>query len=297
MTAVIPKEIAVFLKPKEIKGIDTVYYVNYRAKNQIRKNSPVEIVVPSSTQDLTLLSASRLHVRARILDEAGKPLSWSDPTTGGDTPDVAVVNLAVASIWRQIDLQLNTQIISPNISVNYPYKAIFDTLLNYSSDAKKSSLQAQGFYKDLAYQFNSSSNSGHLLRKKLFEHESVADFEGPLFLDVCQQERAILNGVEILIKAFPSSDSFRLLSGNRTPYQVEILDCYMRACHIKLNPTAVVGINDQLKRTPTIYPMLTSSLKAYTIPSQTFMYSLEDIFNSFVPAELCIAFVKSKAYS
>ena len=79
--------------------------------------------------------------------------------------------------------------------------------------------------------------------------------------------------------------------------QVEILDCYLRVCHIKLTATAVLGINDQLKRTPTIYPMLTSSLKAYTIPSQTFMYSLEDIFNSFVPAELCVAFVKSKAYS
>ena len=33
------------------------------------------------------------------------------------------------------------------------------------------------------------------------------------------------------------------------------------------------------------------------IPSQTFMYSLENIFNSFIPAQLCVAFVKSKAYS
>ena len=80
----------------------------------------MEIVIPASTQDLTLLSASRLHVQARILDEEGNPLGWSDPLKGGATPDVAVVNLALASLWRQIDLQLNTQIVSPNISVNYP---------------------------------------------------------------------------------------------------------------------------------------------------------------------------------
>ena len=136
---------------------------------------------------------------------------------------------------------------SPNISGNHPYKAIFDTLLNYAYDAKKSSLQAQGFFKDIADQFNDSSNAGHALRKKLFEHGGVADFEGPLFLDVCQQERAILNGVEVLIKAFPSADSFRLFTRENATYQVEILDCYLRVCHIKLTATAVLGINDQLK--------------------------------------------------
>lgn len=298
MSSVVPKEIALFLKPKEIKGINSVYYVNYRAKNQIRKNSPVEIVIPSSTQDLTLLSASRLHVKARILDAEGNVIGFTDPDSSSATPDVAIVNLMAASLWRQVDLQLNTQIISPHISVNYPYKAIIDTLLSYSGEAKKATLQAQGYFKDEAYNFNASSNTGHILRKRLVEHGQVLELEGPLFLDICQQNRAILNGVEILIKAFPSADDFRLFSPeDGASYQVEILDVFLRACHIKLQPTAVVGINDQLKRTPAIYPLLTSSIKAYTIPSQTYTYSLEDVFNSYVPAELVVAFVKSKAYS
>lgn len=294
--SVVPKEIALFLKPKEIKGINNVYYVNYRAKNQIRKNSPVEIVIPSSTQDLTLLSASRLHIKARILDENGEPITWTDITQSSATPDVAIANLMAASLWRQVDLQLNTQIVSPHISVNYPYKAIIDTLLNYSGEAKKGALQAQGYHKDTAYEFN-DFNGGHLARKKLTELGRIVDLEGPLYLDICQQNRAILNGVEILVKAFPCADSFRLFTTEGHAYQVEILDVFLRACHIKLQPNAVVGINEQLKRTPAIYPLLSSSIKAYTIPAQTYTYSQEDIFNSFVPSELVVAFVKSKAYS
>ena len=245
-----------------------------------------------------MLSQSRLHVKARILDENGDPLNWIDVDTSSETPGVSIVNHMAASLWRQIDLQLNTQIISPHISVNYPYKAIIDTLLNYSSEAKKSSLQAQGFYKDTAYQFNDSSNSGHIKRKKLLELGQIIDLEGPLYLDICQQNRAILNGVEILIKAFPTADAFRIFTKiDGKAYQVEILDVFLRACHIKLQDSAVVVINEQLKRKPAIYPMLTSSIKAYTIPAQTYTYSIEDSFNSYVPAELVVAFVKSKAYS
>ena len=294
----VPKEIALFLRPKEIAGINHVYYVNYRAKNQIRKNSPVEIVIPASTQDLTLLHESRLHVKFRILDKNNEPITWVDVLTSAATEDVAVVNHMAASMWRQVDVQLNQQLVSPHISVNYPYKAMIDTLLNYSNEAKKSWLQAQGYFKDMAYQFNESSNSGHIARKKLSELGQIVDLEGPLYVDICQQKRAILNGVEIFLKLFPSADAFKLFSKTADEaYQVEIIDVFLRACHIKLEPTAVVGISESLKSKPALYPMLTSSIKAFTIPAQTYTRSFEDMFNSQVPHELVVAFVKSKAYS
>ena len=91
------------------------------------------------------------------------------------------------------------------------------------------------------------------------KHGQIVDFEAPLFLDVCKQNRAILNGVEILIKAYQSADEFRLFNVSGETYQVEIVDCFFRACHIKLDPAAVVGINEQLKRSPAIYPLMTSS--------------------------------------
>ncbi|MCF1459670.1 MAG: hypothetical protein LPH21_19610, partial [Shewanella sp.] len=42
---------------------------------------------------------------------------------------------------------MQQKVITPNVSTNYPYKAIFDVLL---SNAEEDSLQAQFFYKDMA---------------------------------------------------------------------------------------------------------------------------------------------------
>ena len=291
----VPKEIALFMRPQEIRGVNDVHFVNYRAKNQIRKNSPVEIVIPGSSADLVLLSQSRLHTKLRILNADGTPIGFDE---NGETKDVGLVNLAAHSIWRQIDLQLNGQIVSPNISINYPYKAYIDVITDYTKEQKERGiLQGHGFYADQAESFDSGSNFGHNARVALTKHGQIVDFEAPLFLDVCKQNRAILNGVEILIKAYQSADEFRLFNVSGETYQVEIVDCFFRACHIKLDPAAVVGINEQLKRSPAIYPLMTSSVKAYTIPSQSFTYALEDLFNSYVPAVLYVTFTSSAAYS
>ena len=294
-SALVPKEIALFLRPHEIRGVHDVHFVNYRAKNQIRKNSPVEIVIPGSSADLVLLSHSRLHTKLRILNENGTPIGFNED---GQTEDVSLQNLIAHTIWRQIDLQLNGQIVSPNISVNYPYKAYIDVLVDFTKEQKEGGLlEGHGFYRDRATMFDSVGNTGHVRRNELTEHGQIVDFEAPLFLDVCKQNRAILNGVEILIKAYQSADEFRLFTHNEKTYQVEIIDCFYRACHIKLDPAAVIAINEQLKRSPAIYPLMTSSVKAYTIPSQSFTYALEDLFNSYVPAVLYVTFVTSVAYS
>lgn len=42
---------------------------------------------------------------------------------------------------------------------------------------------------------------------------------------------------------------------------------------------------------------MTSSVKAYTIPAQSYTYALEDMFNSYVPAVMYVAFVTSAPYS
>lgn len=226
-SASVPKEIALFMRPYDIRGVNQVHYVTYRAKNQIRKNSPVEIVIPGSSSDLVLLSQSRLHTKLRILDADGNPIGFDD---SGNVKDVALQNLIAHTIWRQIDLHLNGQIVSPNISVNYPYKAYIDVLSDYTGEQKKDGLlEGHGYYPDKAEAFDLSSNSGHISRTYLTEHGQIADFEAPLFLDVCKQNRAILNGVEILIMAYQSADEFRIFNEDGERFQVEIIDCFFRA--------------------------------------------------------------------
>lgn len=94
---VVPREIALFMRPREVRGVQDTHFVIYRAKNQIRKNSPVEIVIPGSSADLVLLSQSRLHTKVRILDSSGNPIGFND---AGQTNNVSLVNNVAHSIWR-----------------------------------------------------------------------------------------------------------------------------------------------------------------------------------------------------
>ena len=107
-------------------------------------------------------------------------------------------------------------------AVNYPYKALIDILLNYNHDVKDTQLQAEGYFKDVAFFMDDpTANAGHVQRRNLTK-DGKADFEGVLHVDLAQQPKAILNGVQIIVKLFQSEDDFRLLSANGTPYKVEI---------------------------------------------------------------------------
>ena len=60
---------------------------------------------------------------------------------------MAFVNNTLHSLSSQCDISVQQNVITPNVSTNYPYKAIFDVLL---SNAEENSLQAQFFFKDNA---------------------------------------------------------------------------------------------------------------------------------------------------
>ena len=47
----------------------------------------------------------------------------------------------------------------------------------------------------------------------------IVDLEGPLFIDLFQQPRLLVNGVSIGIKLWPSHDAFRLVTDSINPAQ------------------------------------------------------------------------------
>ena len=123
---------------------------------------------------------------------------------------VAFVNLTLHSLFRQVDLFLQNKVISPNISVNYAYKAMLDVLLHYGFPSKESQLQSELYYKDIGpKEAIVGGGNGGLDSRDDFTRtgESVA-MEGPLHLDICQQEQPMLNGVSLGLKLHPQNAHF-----------------------------------------------------------------------------------------
>ena len=93
----------------------------------------VEFSVPGTSVDY--ISLGRLHIKYIITDGEGDKIKderdiHGVPTANND--QVALVNFSLHSIFKQINLSLNQKLISPDVGVNYPYKALIDLLLGSS---------------------------------------------------------------------------------------------------------------------------------------------------------------------
>ena len=211
--------------------------------------------------------------------------------------NVAFVNNTLHSLFNQCDISVQQKVITPNVSTNYPYKAIFDILL---SNAEEDSLQAHFFYKDtsgFAVDCKTGGNAGLFDRHLLTNEGLVVDMEGRIYMDICQQERYVLNGVQINFKFWPSRDSFCLMSGDDKRYRVEVTEAVLKVSYIKLNPAVLLAHNETLQKQDALYPYRKSDVKCFGVPQGQYSASIDDIFQGEILDQLVVSLVASEAFS
>lgn len=120
-------------------------------------------------------------------------------------------------MFSQVDVYLNQKLISsPNNT--YGYKCYLETLLNYGPKAKQSHLTCGLWYKDTKGQMEAltAANEGYAARRRLTAGSKEIDLIGHLHGDVFNQEKYLLNGVELGVKLVRAKNSFALMAENVT---------------------------------------------------------------------------------
>ena len=84
-------------------------------------------------------------------------------------------------------------------------------------------------------------NTGALQRLQLFEESESVEMEGPLYDDICQINRYILNNTQIDIKLFRARQEFVIMTETDDKYKIEIEDICLKAYYIKVMPTIITG--------------------------------------------------------
>ena len=189
-----------------------------------------------------------IYLKCRIKKQNGSPITKED--------DVAFANLTLQTLFRQVDFSLQQIGLNSGVGLNYPYKAMIDTLLKFEEDPKETQLQSQLYFKDGSGYMDESSaqgggNIGLLERSTFTNNGEYVDLEGPLYIDACQQDRLLINGVQIDVKLTPSSDSFVLMTPQgEKMYTYEIGEAVLKMCQVKLNPGVMISHAEQLKKSP-----------------------------------------------
>jgi hypothetical protein len=85
--------------------------------------------------------------------------------------------------------------------------------------------------------------------------------EGPIHIDIFQQNRLLVNGVGLALKLWPSKDGFRLISNeDDVSYKVQILDISFNLCLQKPNAGVLIAHANLIKDSPAIYPYMNSNI-------------------------------------
>jgi len=282
--------LALFEKPSVNTGIIGYKWVQYRPISQISSSGLLQFTISGTSNDYVNLQNSYLQLKGYIANSRGEAISQTD--------DVAFENLGIQSLWSQVDISLQQKVISSRVGTNYAYKSYLDVLLNHSQDQMENQLTSQLFYKDGAGLMDGGNgNFGYRIRKTFTAKGQEIQLEGPLYLDICQQERPILNGVEINLKFWPNKPSFYMSSIRlEGGYFFKITDANLNICMVEVSPAILVGHGAGLKESPALYPFHQSDFKAFSIPKGQYVHSIDNIFQGDIPSDLIVGLVSSQAY-
>ena len=216
-----------------------------------------------------------------------------DDTALDGGADVGSVNLWMHSLFSDVSVSLNENLVSPPTSL-YPYRAYIEILLSYGPAAKESQLTGVMWYKDTPghQDKRTTDNKGFTSRKALTAQSKSVQMMGKLHLDLFCQEKYLLNHVDLKIKLRRSRDVFALMA-DADNYKIIIKDLALFVRNVQLSPAVRMGHVKALEKTSCKYPNQRVEVKVDTVPRGNMNYVQDNMFLGQLPKKLVIGCVDS----
>lgn len=285
-------ELDLFVIPPTQTAVEKGRFIEFHPIANIQDGGPVEFIVSGSGSEYMDFSSSYLFVKVKIINKDGNSLADKEP--------VAPVNLFMQSLFSQIDVSLNDRSISSS-SNTYPYRAYIETLLNYGEDAKKSFLTCQCFYKDNNLSVvdplqEKDGNKGLKKRYDLTCKSQTLEMIGPLHCDIFQQNRLMLNLVDLKIKLIRSKPEFCLVSSKAgADYKVVLEHASLFIRKVQVSPGVSLGHAKALEKSTAKFPVDRVICKTYAVSKGSYSFLQENVFVGPLPSRLIIGCVDNAA--
>ncbi|KYN02052.1 PREDICTED: uncharacterized protein F54H12.2-like [Cyphomyrmex costatus] len=285
-------ELELFTVPPTQATIESSQWIHYKPISSLTDDSPTEFVVSGLGEEYIDLPHTILSISVQI-----RPTIHKEPSKDGDTTDyVGPVNNFMHSLFNQVDVFFNQKLISPPNNA-YAYRAYIETLLNYGPAAKNSHLTSVLWYEDKSGSMDDllNANDGQLVKRRvLTANGKKIDLMGHLHCDVFNQERFLINGVEIRLR---SRDTFCLMDQTERNFEVHIIDATLLVRRSKISPGILLAHAKALAKTTAKYPLTRVEVKSISIYSGIYGETLDNVILGQIPKRLIIGFVDNRAFN
>lgn len=286
-------ELLLFEIPPTQTTIEGSHWVQYKPISSLTEDSPIEFVIPGNGDEYLDLAHTMLSLRVSLSSSVKEYANGVEDNVKKSGP----VNNFMHSLFNQVDVFFNSKPVSPPNNA-YAYRAYIETLLNYDPGAKTSHLTTVLWSDDTPGKMDdvASNNSGLVSRRKLLNYQKSTDLIGHLHCDVFNQEKLLLNGVEVRVRLVRSRDNFALI--DPTGYlPVRIDEANLMIRRVKISPGVLLAHAKALSKATAKYPLTRVEVKAVTMHSGIHGETLDNIILGQLPKRLIIGFVENKAFN
>jgi len=291
-------ELDLFSLPPTQTSIESSQWIHYKPVTSLSDDSPIEFVVPGHGEEYLDLTHTMLSLRVRVETSVVSAGQTQGTSSSGET-NVGPVNHLLHSIFNQIDVYFNQKLVSPPNNA-YAYRAYIEALLNYSSLAKTSHLTSCLWDADtpghMDEALESKTGNPALVRRARYIRSGRAlDLIGHLHCDVFNQDKFLINGVEVRLRLVRSKDSFCLMESNGMS-RIHILDATLLVRRAKISAGVLLAHARMLSKVTAKYPLTRVEVKTFTIHSGVVGESLDNVILGQLPKRIIVGFVNNKAF-
>lgn len=285
-------ELDIFATPPTQNSVESGTTLCVRPISSLTDASPIEFLIPGSGDEYIDLAHTTLHLIAKII--------LDEPKVEKDVMNIAPVNNWMHSIFSQVDIYLNQKCITPP-SNNYNYRAYIENLLNYGSDAKSSHLSSIVWEKDTAGKMDAvaisgdSANTGYKQRRSIAKIGQSIEMYGNLHCDIFNQDKFMVNGVDMTVKLIKAKSEFVLMGEHRG--HIEIVDANLFVRKVKINPAILIAHTKALALSTAKYPITRVEIKTVTIGRDIQSKTIDNLYLGQLPKRCIIGFVESAAFN
>ena len=283
-------ELDLFSTPPTMAAVEESWSTEYQPTTSLDNASPIKFSVSGDSNHYIDLHSSYIYLGVKITKGDGSNL---DAGT-----DVGPINLLAHSLFQQIDVWLNDALITSSSNL-YHYRALFETLLSYSDESKKSQLSMSLYEKDTPDHMDdiTDNNIGLVKRRGFIAESKLVPLICKPHSDIFFQKRFLLNGVDLKIKLVRNSDKLIIMGAENSTYKLKITQASFFVRKVKVNNGIQLQHIEMLdkKMIPASYPIRKVDMKTFNIATGSFS-SQQEIFQGILPKRIVIGLVKSAAF-
>ncbi|XP_031788738.1 uncharacterized protein F54H12.2-like [Nasonia vitripennis] len=297
----IKSELDLFTLPPTQTSVENSQFIHYKPVSSLTDDGPLKFVVPGGSDYLDL-AHTMLSIRLQILPNV--EIAANESTR--EYSKVAPVNNLLHSLFNQIDVFFNQKLVSPPNNA-YPYRAYIETLLNYSAPTMNSHLTSALWYLDTPGNMETppnipvtdpTANKGNVYRQYFSINGQTVDLIGHLHCDVFNQNKFLLNGVELRLRLVRSKDAFCLMhASDNDKFNVHIKEASLIVRRVKVSPGIMLAHANTLAKATAKYPINRVEVKAFTLHSGVHGDTLDNVILDQIPKRIIIGFVDNRAFN